>query len=506
MHTSLDLLTRKILGELVLNAYRRDLSLYLRISEYLKNKILQREIPEGASLPSTRVLAEYLKVSRSTAIKAYDILLLEGLIEVRHGARYRVKKNMQDDVLPDHKVPADVTYPEISEKGRAFKENVHLINTTSEEAIAFRPGLPPLDIFPVNQWKKLSNYYWRTIKASSLSYSNSSGVEVLKRNLAGYLNMMRGIRCDYEQIIIVSGSLQSLYLLGNALMDRGDTMVMENPTFPNVHSIFRSLEANIIAASIDREGICIPQADEVSARPKLIHITPSGHYPTGVKMSPQRKSDLLRWASENGSIIIENDYEHEISNWGLKDPSVFSMDTEQRTVYLGTFNRLLHPSIRLGYMVVPYYLLDTIKALQNHSHRFVSPSNQVVMNQFIEKNYLYHHIKNVIEVAEERKALFSGIVRNEFHPSFQLADSPARSLHLLGNFELPVSDQPLIRRFKERHLIAHAYSKCFISGQQNGLILGYAAVRKPLIPKKLSEMASIYNKMIKEVTDRTGLP
>ncbi|WP_461532812.1 MocR-like pyridoxine biosynthesis transcription factor PdxR [Sinomicrobium sp.] len=497
MNTSFDIVTRKVLREFDLKTYRPDLSLYLRISEYLKNKILSNELSEGTALPSTRGLATHLKVSRSTAIKAYDLLLLEGLIEVRQGARYRVRSAAKNSLF-DYKLPEDITYPEISEKGRAFRENVHLINTTSEEAIAFRPGLPPLDIFPVNQWKKLSNYYWQTIRASSLSYSNSSGVEVLKRNLAGYLNMIRGVRCHHEQIIIVSGSLQSLYLIGNALVNRADCMVMENPTFPNVHSIFRSLEANIIPASVDEEGMQLPQ---VAVSPKLVHITPSGHYPTGVKMSLQRKKELLQWASKHGSIIIENDYEHEVSNWGLKEPSVFSLDQEQRTVYLGTFNRLLHPSIRLGYMVVPYYLMDTIKALQKHSHRFVSPSNQVVMNQFIEKNYLYHHIKNVVEIADERRQLFSEIVKNEFHPSFQLREGGAQSLHLLVDFHLPISDHEVIKRLKEKHLTAHAYSKCFVDRPQNGLILGYAAVRKQLISKKLKEIAVVYNKIVKQYTD-----
>ncbi|WP_161554523.1 MocR-like pyridoxine biosynthesis transcription factor PdxR [Sinomicrobium soli] len=498
MNTSLELLTEKLLGSFDLHTYRRDLSLYMRIGEYLKNGILRGDIPPGELLPSTRVLSQYLDVSRSTAIKAYDILLLEGLTEVRQGSGYRVRKDTSAGRIGRQKIPQHTAYPDISGKGLAFRKNVHLINSTSEEAIAFRPGLPPLDIFPVNHWKRLSNYYWRTIKASSLSYSNASGVAVLKENLARYLSTMRGLRCDPEQIIIVSGSLQSLYLTGNALIDKGDSMVMENPAFPNVHSIFRSLEARIHALPVDNEGIVIPGSGAIPP-PKLIHVTPSGHYPTGVRMTPRRRKALLEWASENGSMIIENDYEHEISHWGNRDsPSLFSLDNEQRTVYLGTFNRLLHPSIRLGYMVVPYYLLDTVKALQKHSHRFVSPSNQVVMNQFIEKNYLYQHIRSLIEVAEERKALFCDIVRNEFHPSFRIVNRDVPSLHLLATFDHPVSDQELIHAFREKHLIAHAYSKCFVKDPVDGLILGYASVRKPLIHKKLSEMAVLYNALVKQ--------
>lgn len=493
MHTNIDLILNLVQQEFDFTFKSSKLSKYVQISEFFKAQIEHKKIPAGMTLPSTRLLASTLNVSRSSIIKAYEQLLIQGFIEAEQGSGYLVIDRDKEFSI-DKKINDETEYPEVSEKGNLFSKNVSLIHSTSENFVAFRPGLPPLDVFPVNQWKRLSNLYWRHIKYSSLSFSDSSGIEVLKKNIANYLNLVRGIKCDSHQIIIVSGSLQSLYLIGNAILNPKDTMVMENPTFPNVHSIFRSLDANIKPVSVDENGINIKSLKLLkNENPKLIHLTPSNHYPTGVQMSLERKKDILAFANAHKSIIIENDYDHEISNWKTKNDSIFSLDKQQRTVFLGTFNRLLHQSVRLGYMVVPYFLLNVIKALQKHSHRFVSPSNQVVMSQFIEKNYLYNHIKNVVDIAEERKTVFTENFKKYMHPSIELKTSQARSLHLLAEMPDHLSDKRLNEHLNGININAHHYSNCFIDTPKQGLIFGYSCVRRPLIVKKIRESAKVYN-------------
>ncbi|KMQ64826.1 hypothetical protein ACM46_11430 [Chryseobacterium angstadtii] len=484
--------------DLFYKKFKKNQLKYLTIKEVFRDIIEQNKILTGTKIPSSRVLAELLKVSRSSVIKAYELLVFEGLIESKKGAGYIILERVKKDVDTKDKINPEIRYPSISDTGKSFQSNVHIMNTTSDQYIAFRPGLPPLDIFPINQWKNLYNLYWRNVKASSLNYSNVSGIINFKKNIAEYLYSMRGIQCNPEQIIIVSGSLQSLFLVGSALINPGDPVIMENPTFPNVHSIFKSLNAELHALEVDEEGINVHLFPE-EIKPKIIHVTPSNQYPTGIKMSRKRKLDLLEWATEKGSIIIENDYDHEISNWGLKDPSLFEMDHHDRVVYLGTFNRLLHPSIRLGYMIVPYYLLDVIKALQKHSHRFVSPSNQIVMSEFIKRNYLFNHIKNVIDAAEEREYIFKTVLTENIHESFRLQDSGVRSLHLLGNIDQSLDDRKLVSILKDHQIIAHPYSKCFISSARNGIILGHTAVRKHLMQNKIIEIAQVYNKLIKNI-------
>ncbi len=468
--------------------------LYQRIFNLIKNAILNNDIPEGSILPSTRIVANELNVSRSTIIRAYEFLVMEGYVKAVVGSGHRVIGIIADKGLSSPESHNEFAYPDLSDTGKSFQKNVSLINTTDDIGIAFRPGLPPLDIFPVNQWKNLSNLYWRNIKASALTYSASSGTEQFKKTMANYLNFSRNIKCDSRQIIIVAGSLQSLFLIGNVVLNPGDFISMENPTFPNVHSIFKGLRANIQPIGIDSDGIKVSEMTEYGhVNSKLLHTAPSSHYPTGVRMSLNRRLELLEWANKHKTLIIENDYEHEVNNYKDFVPSLFSLDKEQRTIFLGTFNRLLHPSIRVGYMVVPFYLLDAVEALLKHSHRFVPSSIQVVLSQFIEKNYLYNHVKKVIEMAEERKALFSSTFEECFGESLSLMSSQTRSLHTMAILGKGIKDTDLVAHFAKNNIITHAYSKCFVDENPlQGLILGYTPVRAPMIKQKIRQMEKLY--------------
>ena len=467
---------------------------YIVLYRAIKECIVSIQLPHNWLLPSTRILAEELNLSRTTVNKSYELLKLEKLIVAKVGSGNRVNFNMDDKKSNPIKDKLKDGYPQISERGKYYSENIKLLNRMPNEHLAFRPGLPPVDAFPINQWKKLLNTYWRHVKSSSLNYSISTGLTELKKSVSNYLNVSRNIKCNYEQIVIVSGSLQSLYLISNALINKGDSVVLENPLFPNVHSVFKSAQANLHPVYLDAEGIDLAAIKKIKTKPKLIHVTPSNHYPLGIKMSLQRRQGLLNWASENKALIIENDYENEIANVSERLPSIFSLDTEDRTIYMGTFNRLLHPSIRLGYMIVPEYLKTTVQALLEHSHRFVSPSIQVVMNQFIEKNYLYKHIENSIEIARQRYYLFvqefKKISRNTY-----IDEKPFSSYHLLAYFRNSVSvneERELIKNLEEENITAFSLSKCYIGKpQKKGLILGYSSVRPSVLKRKIDKMKGV---------------
>lgn len=480
--------------EIQSNQKNKYIALYLAI----KQCILKAELPNHWKLPSTRILAEELQFSRTTVLKAYELLLLEKLIESKPGSGNVIKyasKLSQSEFSEKPKSSNKFHYPKISEKGQSYLKNIGLINRLPNDHLAFRPGLPPIDVFPVNQWKKLLNSYWRHIKASGLSYSQASGLNELKESICNYLNVSRNIKCLPDQLVIVSGSLQSLFLIASTVLNKGDNVVVENPLFPNVHSVFKSSQANLVPIPLDNEGIALSHFIHIGRKkPKLIHVTPSNHYPLGIKMSLKRRQELLRWASHHGSLIIENDYEHEIANTSNTVPAIYSLDKEDRTIYMGTFNRLLHPSIRLGYMIVPTYLMPAVEALQEHSHRFVSPSIQVVMNQFIEKNYLYQHIKNCIQVAKERHHLF----RTEFSKkvkTMQLQEKPFSSFHVVAFFnEVTTAKEEIeiIQQLKANGVTAFSLSKCYVSDpSKTGLIFGYSAVRSAILKRKVEKIAQI---------------
>jgi GntR family transcriptional regulator/MocR family aminotransferase len=471
-------------------------SKYIHLYEAIKKCIKDVELPHNWVLPSTRILAQELKVSRTTVIKAYELLLLEKKITSRTGSGYRVSYH-ESEIKEVAKVADNQNdwYPEISSTGKAFLNNVSLINRSSQNNIAFRPGLPPLDIFPINQWKNLLNSYWRYTKTSGLSYARSTGIDPLKKSISDYLNVSRNVRCDYRQIVVVSGSLQSLYLTANVLIEPGDSVILENPVFPNVHSIFNSMRAHILPVNIEKDGVSIHELNQYkSQHPKLIHVTPTNQYPLGIKMSLQKRKELLQWASDNKTLIIENDYEHEIANDKDKVPTIYSLDSEDRTIYIGTFNRLLHPSIRLGFLVLPKYLIPSVEALQEHSHRFVAPSIQVVMSQFIERNYLYRHLKNVITTSEERRRIFL-----KFHKQYlshlEIVNDPTQSLHIVLKLKESEGhlESEVIEQLKLENITIYPLSKCYTAqDKEYGFILGYAALRSNLIEKNVKKIASVF--------------
>ncbi len=465
--------------------------IYQRLFTVMKAGIRDHELPAGILLPPSRELASLLSVSRSSVIKSYDMLVLEGYVEARQGSGYRVSDKGVVNPSPEQHTTTVGKVPDISALGQSFTQNVNLINSTDNKNIAFRPGLPPLDLFPVNRWKSLANQYWRFIKLSALTYSPSSGLDRLKSNLAKYLQVSRNMHCDPQQVIIVSGSLQSLFLCGMALLNPGDGVVMENPTFPNVISIFKGLQADLLPMPVDQHGGRPADIVTNGNKPvKLIHTTPSCHYPYGYRMSLQRKVDLLQWASAQGSFIIENDYEHEVNNASSFAPTLFSMDKENRTIYLSTFNRLLHPSIRIGFMVVPHYLLQTIEALLKHSHRFVPPSVQIVLNDFIERSFLHQHIKEVLAAATHRQHLFEQAWASQHVPSITLQRTAQTSLHTVAPLPDNWNDRLLIQQLEQNGVVCHSLSKCFVTEYAHqGMIFGYAAARENSIPQKISIVA-----------------
>ncbi|NAS32742.1 aminotransferase class I/II-fold pyridoxal phosphate-dependent enzyme [Flavobacteriaceae bacterium R38] len=474
-------------------------NIYIHLYEAFKKAILNKALGSNIKLPPSRILAKDLDISRSTVLKAYNLLVLEKYVKTVKGSGYYVLSSKDKKIY--QKLNSNATtgkYPKLSKRSKAFRKNIYLSSNNSlSKGIAFRPGLPPLDIFPVSKWGGLITNYWRNVRPSELSYSNTIGLECLRKNISTYLKVYRNINCNADQIIITSGSLHSLYLISNSLINKGDEVVIENPTYPRAYDLLNSLNAKIEPTAIDEEGICI--AKTTSKNPKFIYTTPSNQYPLGIKMSLNRRCELLEWAREKNAFIIEDDYNHEFSNWENPISSVYSLNNEERVIYLGTFNKLLHPSLRLGYMIVPYYLIDTVKAIYEQSSRFVPPSTQKTMSQFIEKDYLNKHLRNVIAVSKERKEIFTTHFDNFFEGQIQL-DNSNTGLHLIGKVKNNHSDELLSETLSQNNIIAHPLSNYFVGSQkQNGLVMGYCSVNNKVIKENIYKMYKVYSDSQKNI-------
>jgi GntR family transcriptional regulator/MocR family aminotransferase len=470
-------------------------NIYINLYNALKSAILNRALDKDIKLPPSRVLAEDLKLSRSTVLKAYELLLLEKYISSVKGSGYYINSvNHKKLHYRLSSNSSNLKYPKLSKRGLSFKKNIDIRVKRPYAGVAFRPGLPPLDIFPIQIWKNLTNNYWKSIKSSQLSFSKTIGLDSLRSNISNYLKVYRNIYCDSEQIIITTGSLHALSLIGDALINKNDEIVMENPTYPLAFHLFESLKAKICSAPLDNEGIMLDNI--VCTNPKFIYTTPSNQYPTGIKMSMTRRQNILNFASDKNAFIIEDDYDHEFSNWEKPFSSIFSLDKQERTIYLGTFNKLLFPSIRIGYMIVPNYLLDTIISLLQHSSRFVSPATQMILNDFIERDYLNRHLRKVIEISNERKKVFLDSFTSCFGEDI-IFDSNNTGLHIIGNFKEQINDISISNYFREKNIFVHPYSNYFIDGEkENGIVMGYSSVNSKVIKETILKMKNYYKSFL----------
>ncbi len=463
-----------------------DHSLYQNLYFILRDAINKKIIPDGTKLPASRVLAKDLNIARSTVVKSYDLLVLEKFVTSKQGSGYYVSAPKVSFTSFNEKQKKNYKYPKISRKAKLFSKYKYITTDNfSKNNIAFRPGLPPLDLFPVKKWKNLSNSYWRETTPTNLSYAPSEGLDSLRLSISNYLKLYRNIDCDYNQIMIVSGSLHSLYLIGNTILNKNDTVIMENPTFPRAYNLFKSLKATIVPCNVDANGMNIKSLKQ--SKTKLIYSTPSNQYPSGVKMSYERRLELLQWASNKNALIIEDDYDHEFSNWDDPTPSLFSLDVESRVIYQGTFNKLLHPSLRLGYMIVPKYLIDPIKSIYEQSSRFVPSSTQEIMSRFIDKDYLNHHLRSVIATAKERRELFVNYTQD----SLEIKDSH-EGLHLISKIKNGTSDLDAFKKLLKHNVVAYPLSNYYITKEkEQGLIMGYSSVNNKVMKEKTAVINSI---------------
>lgn len=449
------------------------------------------KLNERDKLPPSRLMAKDLSIARSTVLKAYDKLIGDGFAVSKRGSGIFISKTKMFTVNKalNLKSAGESHKSYLSKVGLKLRKRLETKPHNRDQGVAFRPGLPPLDLFPILKWQTLSNEYWKTVKNSELSYSDVRGLRPLRKNIAIYLKIYRNIDCSPDQIVITSGSLHSLYLISTVLIDQGDGVVIENPTYPKALKVIEALQAKVFHAPIDDEGIDLDTFKH--KKPKMVYTTPSNQYPLGVRMSMDRRMELRDWAQKTPSLIIEDDYDHEFSNWESPLPSIFSMDNNGRVVYLGTFNKLLYPSLRLGYMIVPEFMLDSILGLLKCSNRFIAPHIQKTLNAFIEKDYLNSHLRNLIHVIERRHKIFTNYFDNHFDPCIRL-EKKTSGLHVIGKLDREINDKNLSDYLFNNGILAHPLSEYFKNSKEiNGLVMGYCSVNEMTMNKKLNEMVQL---------------
>ena len=442
------------------------LPLYEQIYQYMKEEIQSGRIPAGSRLPSTRILAENLKVSRSTTQMAYEQLLSEGYIEALPCKGYfvcrieelvRVEKNADEEFA----------------ENRSEKEMPYAVDFSTR-------GID-LDSFPYHVWRKLSRNTLVDDNKEMFHSGNHQGEPGLREAIRSYLHSARGVNCSPEQIIVGAGSEYLLMLLSQILEGK-HVIAMENPTYKQAYRVFRSLDYEVCPVEMDANGMEPELLTRSGAN--VAYVMPSHQFPTGVVMPVGRRQELLKWAVEAPDrYIIEDDYDSEFRYRGKPIPALQGMDRSGRVIYLGTFSKCIAPAIRVSYLVLPTHLLLRYRSQTSFYASTVSRIDQNILYQFLAGGYFERHLNRMRAVYKTKHDLLLEQIE-PLRERFEIRGEHA-GIHILLTSRQGESEEQLIQKAEEAGVKVYGLSSYFIHPQHNHrpatVVLGYASLSEEQI-------------------------
>lgn len=442
--------------------------LYEQIYQYMKEEIRGGRMAAGSRLPSTRILAANLKVSRSTTQMAYEQLLSEGYIEALPCRGYFVCR-IEELVEVHNKEESP-----FSEKQGQRKEP-YLVD--------FSPRGIDLDSFPFNTWRKLSRNTLVDDNKEMFAVGDPQGEYGLRAAIGDYLHSARGVNCRPEQILIGAGSEYLLMLLSQ-LLGRDTGIALENPTYRQAYRVLKSLGHQVFPVKMDRYGMEISALEESKAM--AAYVMPSHQYPTGIVVPVKRRQELLGWACKKADrYVIEDDYDSEFRYKGRPIPALQGMDQAGKVIYLGTFSRSIAPAIRVGFMVLPEPLLARYRMQAGFYACTVSRIDQNVLYHFITGGYYERHLNRMRAVYKgKHDALLGGL--KELENIFQIRGEYA-GIHVLLTRRKGMEEEKLVERAAQAGVKVYGMSGSVIGEEKDlvpsTVILGYASLKEEEICK-----------------------
>ena len=453
----------------------RRASLQTQLSLQLKRLVLSGALLPGKSVPSSRELAHDLQISRNTVVQAYDRLIGEGYLEAssRRGLfvsgllqETHLRRTTPDDMfrsMPNHH------RPDVSEDLSA--------------PLPFRPCQPDVRLFPLRSWNRTRARALRRHGASLLDYQSQHplGLPALRRSLANYLRGSRGVRCDWRQIAITTGSQQALFLISHLLLKPGDSVAMEDPGYLGARLAWQNVRAVIHPVPVDSAGMKLEGKRDYS--PKLIYTTPSRQFPVGSCLSLPRRLELLEFAARKKAWIVEDDYDSEFRYSRAPLPSLQGMDSSERVIYVGSTSKALFPSLRIGFAVLPLSIMNQFGELKSAVDEYGPLIDQATLAEFIESGAFYGHIRRSRrEYSLRLEMLLDSAAKFDLPLSFPHADG---GMNLAGFLNRAGEDSAFSRKLQKRGLEIPALSRYSLRGKSMGLLFGFTAFEPGVIRRSI---------------------
>jgi GntR family transcriptional regulator / MocR family aminotransferase len=455
----------------------------------LRAAILEGRLPPGTRLPATRDLARTYGLSRGTIVAAFEQMKAEGYVTGRLGSGTYVNTVLPDALL-DVAAPRGTRAVPPQQPRRwsgAGKRVRPFPGNASGPARAFRANQPALDLFPTTLWAQIAGRSVRRASANLLRGSGPLGYTPLRKAVADYLGASRGVRCAPEQVAIVSGVQEALDLVGRLFLDPGDRVCIENPGYVGAALVFEALGARVCGVPLDDQGMVLPGARGRDAR--LVYVTPAHQFPVGVSMSLPRRLALLEWARKSGALIFEDDYDSEYRYAGLPVPALQGLDRHGLVVFAGSFSKVLFPSIRLGYLVIPPDLVDRVAAMKSAASRYQPLLDQAVLCEFMTEGHFGRHVRRMREVYGARLAVLLDHARQRLTGLLELSAVEA-GLQTTGWLSGKIDGITAAAAAAQRNVEAMPLSRYSRTPlPREGLLLGFAAVDAREIQRGVRELA-----------------
>lgn len=468
--------------ELFLNesiSRKNENSLFRQIYEGLRQAIMSRRLVSGVRLPSTRSLAKDLKVSRNTVMEVYDQLVAEGYLQGKQGSGTFVAKNIPSDFLErrENKLQQNSNSSRrISKRGQVFNKNSFSFVTYPDKPRAFQTGFSAIDEFPMETWTRITSRRLRKMPRNQLDYCEPNGYQPLREEIAKYLAVSRGVRCESSQVIVVAGSQQGLDLTAGVLLDEGEEAWIEDPNYVGAKGALLAAGAKLIPVPLDSEGLDVKQGNHLSKKAKLVYVTPSHQFPLGVVMSLARRLELLEWAEKNSVWIIEDDYDSEFRYEGKPLMALQGLDNYNRVIYVGTFSKVLFPSMRLGYLVVPKDLVEVCANAVSFTSYHAPMLEQVVLTDFISEGHFGRHIRKMRNFYAERQKVLINAVNKHLSDYLEIEKDVA-GMHLIAWLKNGLNDKEITNAAWGFGVYTPPLSfYCSDIKLRDGLLLGYTGI------------------------------
>ncbi len=454
-----------------------------RLYEAAKEGIHRQLLAAGGKLPSSRDLARDLGIARNTVIAAFEQLAAEGYVTSTLGSGTFVadlqahSASMRGVGSAPHKAnatrPAQRAAPPASALSRRGQELTAFAAGPRYEIQPFAPGDADFSSFPFKLWQRLQNRVWREARADLLDYGQSGGYLPLRQAITEYLRISRSVKVQVEQVMITSGTQQSLDLCAQLLADVGDTAWVEDPCYWGARRVFQARELKLHPITVDGDGMALEPAD-LATTPRLIYVTPSHQYPTGAVMSLARRRELLDVAVRKGAWILEDDYDSEFRYTGRPLASLQGLDHDDRVLYMGTFSKVLYPGIKIGYLVVPPALIHGFKSALYDLQRPGQLMVQAALADFIALGHFTTHIRKIRQTYGARRELLRRTLTQYLNQKITIS-SEESGLHLVVELPDRVDDVALEKLADESGIHVKALSSYYLAPPvRKGLLVGYA--------------------------------